>query len=201
MKKLFITLVLLTIANYQIFAQEETLVGTGEITHGWFAAPVLKISNVNNGTGVFIGGRGGWIINHTFVLGLGGYGLVTDVKANNLISINNSDAFLALGYGGFELEYIVMSDNLVHFTAYALIGGGSVTYRGELWDDWDDWDFGHDSFFVIEPALNAELNITSFMRLNAGFSYRFFSGLDFDDLKSSDLGGFTTSFTLKFGDF
>jgi hypothetical protein len=53
----------------------------------------------------------------------------------------------------------------------------------------------------LEPALNAEVNITSFFRINAGASYRYISGLNYNNLKNEDFSGFSGALTLKFGSF
>lgn len=185
----------------QLYAQEETLMGNGDIEHGGFGGPVVKFTQVKNEFGVLVGGRGGWIINHCFVIGGGGYGLANNVDANNFYF--GAKPFINFGYGGVELEYIIQSDRLLHFSVYTLIGGGGVSYRNSLWDDdyWDDWDVPSDAFFVFEPAANVELNIISFLRINVGVSYRFISGVELDDLKNSDLAGPSAILTLKFGKF
>ena len=104
------------------------------------------------------------------------------------------------GYGGVELEYIVQSDQLVHFSVYTLIGAGGVSYRNKYWDS-DGWDSPADAFFVLEPAVNAELNVISFMRICAGLSYRFISGANLDSIRDSDLDGPSAVLTFKFGKF
>lgn len=201
MKTLSLAIIMLAFFSCQLFAQEETLVGSSEITHGGFGGPVIKYTQVNGEPAVLVGGRGGWIINHTFVIGGGGYGLVNDINANNIVF--GTQPYINFGYGGVELEYIVHSDQLTHFSVYSLIGAGAVTYRGELFNDWESWSnqFGSDAFFIFEPAVNVEVNIISFFRINAGVSYRFISGLNFDDLRNSDFAGPSAILTFKFGKF
>lgn len=41
--------------------------------------------------------------------------------------------------------------------------------------------------FVLEPALNVELNVTTCFRLNAGAGYRWISAIDDPGLDSADL--------------
>jgi len=55
--------------------QEAETLFAGEVVHGGFGGPVLKASTVNGSPALFVGGRGGWIINHSFILGGGGDGL------------------------------------------------------------------------------------------------------------------------------
>ena len=199
MKTFFQLSILLLFINFQSFGQEQTLVGSGEISHGGFGGPVFKYTQIKGEPAVLIGGRGGWIINHTFVIGGGGYGLVNQIEADYMI--NNKHPFINFGYGGLELEYIIQSDQIVHFSVYTLIGAGAVTYKEDIWNDWDDWSSASDEFFVFEPAINVEINITSFFRINAGVTYRFISGVYYSDLQNSDLAGFSGALTLKFGSF
>ncbi|HSR18815.1 MAG TPA: hypothetical protein VLM39_12055 [Ignavibacteriaceae bacterium] len=201
MKKILSTLAIIIFSSVCIFAQEETLIGNGEVSNGGFGGPVVKFTQIKGEPAVLVGGRGGWIINHSFVIGGGGYGLANDIEADIPIYGMYSQPFINFGYGGFEMEYIINSDKIIHFSVATLIGGGGVSYRNDLWNDHEDWDSPHDEFFVLEPSANIELNIISFFRINAGVSYRFISGTNLDDLKNSDLAGPAASLTLKFGSF
>ncbi|MBN1895080.1 hypothetical protein JW906_11320 [bacterium] len=202
-----ILILMTTLFAAGLFAQdeEETLL-SGDITHGGFGGPVVKWTSVQKEFGVLVGGRGGWIINHAFSIGAGGYGLVNSIPPQDNVDFGNwffSDPVLGMGYGGFEMEVIVRSDRLVHSTIILLIGAGGVGFH-EAWDsDWEDRDdhYQWDSFFILEPGVNVELNVTGFFRLNVGASYRFVSGVDKWGLSESDIGGPATTLTFKFGKF
>jgi hypothetical protein len=174
-------------------------VGNGKMSNGGFGGPVIKYTEIKNEPAILVGGRGGWIINHTFIIGGGGYGLVNQIEADNLIDY--AQPYLNFGYGGLELEYIIQSDHLVHFSIYTLIGAGGVNYRYNSNGDWEDWNYNSDDFFVLEPALNVEVNVTSFFRINTGVDYRMISGVSYDNLKNEDFSGFSGVLTLKFGSF
>ena len=134
MKMLLKVIILLFSIYITSFAQEETLIGNGEITHGGFGGPVIKYTQIKGEPALLIGGRGGWIINHSFVIGGGGYGLVSDIEADNFLTFAPLEPipYLNFGYGGLELEYIIQSDKLMHFTVYTLIGAGGISYRNSL---------------------------------------------------------------------
>lgn len=207
MKKLINIIILSFLFCFLSFAQEETLVGNGEIVHGGFGGPVIKYTQIKGEPAILIGGRGGWIINHSFVIGGGGYGLVTDIEANNFLTFAPLEPkpYLNFGYGGVEFEYIIQSDNLIHFSVYTLIGAGGISYRSSVWDNgdnyWDNWNSSSDAFFVFEPETNVELNVLKFFRINAGVSYRLISGVNFDNLDNNELDGISAALTLKFGSF
>ena len=75
---------------------------------------------------------------------------------------------------GLELEYILNTNSLVHYSLYTLIGGGAAKYVKDVGPvTQSNEQAGETSFmFVLEPAINGELNITNWFRFNAGVSYR-----------------------------
>jgi hypothetical protein len=184
-------------------AQQQTLF-EGDFTSGGFGGPVAKATQINGTWGVMAGGAGAWYVNHSFALGLAGYGLTTNVES----SLNvDSLRYLDLGYGGATLEYVLNSDDLVHFSVNTLIGAGAVNYRRypqELFEDHFDRDENKrtgDAFFVVEPGANVELNVASWMRVNVGASYRIVNGIELDGLSNSDISGPSANLMLKFGSF
>lgn len=191
-------LVALTMAfTLTAVAQEEILIN-GDFESGGFGGPALKVTKINGEGAVLVGGRGGWIINHSFVLGGGGYGLVNDVSAKIPDAVNGF-RLVDMGYGGLEMEYIAASDRLYHFSVGLLVGGGGVRYKDEhMMDDHRVMD----GFFVAEPSLHLNLNITRFFRIAAGASYRYINGVNNNGITSdADLSGVSAILTLKFGKF
>ncbi|MGD1044852.1 MAG: hypothetical protein ABR936_05935 [Bacteroidota bacterium] len=194
MKKLVSLLVI--VFTFSALAQEATLIN-GEIESGGFGGPVLKVTSINGENAVMVGGRGGWIINHSFVLGGGGYGLVTDVKAKVTDSIHK---YIEMGYGGVELEYIPSSNDLLHLSVGLLVGAGGIGYKRED-DDMFNASHRNNSFFVLEPSVNANLNVTHSFRIAAGVSYRYVSGLKSIVSTNADLSGPSAILIFKFGKF
>ncbi|NBC17555.1 MAG: hypothetical protein GVY18_09610 [Bacteroidetes bacterium] len=186
----------------------ETLVGDYDVDHGGFGGPVVKLSTVDGTVAAFVGGRGGWIINlrpgHTVVLGGGGYGLANDIEAmrfNGAVPEKRASAqtYLAFGYGGVEVEYVNRTQRLLHGSLQVLIGGGSVSFR-----DADHESLGdryEDELFVVEPTAHLLLNVTSFLRIGGGISYRFVSGSSLERFSDADLSGPSAVLTFKFGSF
>ncbi|MBS4000680.1 MAG: hypothetical protein KGZ71_09375, partial [Desulfobulbaceae bacterium] len=80
MKKFaFITLFTYFLISFDALSDDghETLFGGDSVTWGGFGAPEFKFSEVNGDFALYIGGRGGVIINNSFIIGLAGYGVVT----------------------------------------------------------------------------------------------------------------------------
>lgn len=185
-------------------AQETQTLISGDVSHGGFGAPVMKISDIDGTPGVWTGARGGWIINmnnsHSLSLGVGGYGLVTEHEIPEPDpDLDPDEEYYALnGYGGFEVEYTNSSNKLVHMTLTSLIGGGGLMTRDE---DFSEVDDRHDPYFVFEPGANIEVNVTNFFRISAGVGYLLTSGLDRAGFNDEDFTGINGSLTLKFGKF
>ena len=180
--------------------QPETLI-RGPVESGGFGGPVVKFTELADQFAVFVGGRGGWIINHCFIIGGGGYGLVNeDVEIHPSVMDSDPECVLEMGYGGLELEYVHRSKRVVHGSIMVLIGGGSAGYHDWYWDSTID----SDAFFIAEPTLNFELNVSRPFRIAFGGGYRFVSGFELPELPEiddSDLGGITGTLTFKFGSF
>ena len=200
-----IILALLVVLAARAFSQDEETLLTGQLTHGGFGGPVVKFTRLSDEFGVLVGGRGGWIINHCFSIGGGGYGLVNSIPGPDGIPLM-IEPVLTVGYGGFEMEYLLHSGKLIHSSVQLLIGGGGVGYHERRDEDWNfDNDVNGnptwDSFFIIEPGIGLELNVTSFFRIDAGASYRFVSGVEKNGLTNGEIGGPSAVITFKFGKF
>ncbi len=193
-----LTLLVLLLLPAGVAAQQEQTLMSGPVEHGGFGGPVVKLTQIANEFGVLVGGRGGWIINHSLVLGGGGYGLAN--SSDFRLVEGGRERRLALGYGGVELEYVNRWSDVAHLTAGILIGAG-----GASWYDWRGGDSGFeddgDAFFIAEPALNVEVNIVHFFRVGVGGSYRFVEDVDLRGLTDADVRGAAGSLTFKFGKF
>lgn len=186
---------------YDLFAQQPQTLVDGSVTHGGFGGPSVKFGDVAGSASVWVGGRGGWIMNlsehHAISLGGGGYGLVTNHRVPVPVD-GNDDLYALNGYGGFIFEYTNQSYKLIHFTVSSLIGGGGLLLRERNYEDVSD---EVNSYFIFEPEVNAELNVTSFFRITAGASYRMTSGISEFGFGDSDFSGLQGTITLKFGGF
>ncbi len=172
-------------------AQEETLLSGIRIKqNGGFGAVSIKFTPIAGQTGTLVGGYGGWLINKTFLVGGGGYGLANAVRTET----STTALPLSFGYGGAVFEYIANSDQLLHYGAALLVGGGDVGY-GQLFDT------ASSTVFVLEPSVYAELNLTNYARMNFGASYRLVRGVQIPLLSNVDLSGASIVVQLKFGKF
>lgn len=181
-------------------AQDETLLGDGPVVIGGYGAPVTQYTSIHGAFGLLIGGRAGLIINHTFVIGCAGYGLANDVEANTPGPYG--EPYLNLGYGGLQLEVVLQSDRVVHYSLRTLIGGGGVGFRNAWMDGYHEPDHEYmDGFFVLEPGVDVDVNVTKWFRTSLGVSYRYVDGISSPALTDSDLRGPSAMLSFRFGSF
>lgn len=188
-------IILLALAAVPSFGQERTLL-SGPVTHGGFGGLPLMLGQVKGETAVLMGGWGYWLINHTLMIGGGGFGLINDLPVSQTAA--GEDRYLNFGYGGMTLGLVLESDRLVHLTVHSLVGAGNVGYRYHRLPEEDEGSVS-DLIFVIQPTLGVELNVHKYFRIEAGGSYRYVIDTDLDDMTDDDLCGFSAMLTLKFG--
>jgi hypothetical protein len=223
MKNIIIVLLIL-FPCFNLYTQElqdnakaAAIIDIGEIESGGYGAFEVRMSNIkindNTSSAVFVGARGGWIINSTLSIGGGGYGMVSKYTLDHYqseIAFDNATwelPTLQLGYGGFFMEYTHNSDELLHFTVNTLIGAGGANYvsnskiKTANYEEEETLQHENSAFFVLEPGITAELNIVSFFRISAGLSYRYVSGVNLSNTVDADLRGLSYTIAFKFGKF
>ena len=180
----------------------QTLIPAGDVRSGFFAGPVIKAGAIDGQSAVLFGVRGGWVINRTFIVGVGGYGL-----ANMMYQTRNAsaDTSVSLGYGGLELEYLLSSSNVVHATFMTLIGAGGFMVN-RLGGSNNNYNMFHrTTFFIFEPAVNVEVNILTWLRVSVGAGYRMVTGIDATVgnrvYNNSTISGLFGAGTIKFGPY
>ena len=136
-------------------------------------------------------------------MGLGGFGFVNNLDYNSQSSI--LEFSLAGGYGGLFFEPIISGKSPVHVSFPILVGMGGITAYKNYDSSWDSFNhnpnYGEDLFFVVEPAVDLEFNMTRFFRLVATASYRITSKINLIATDEYALNGFNFGLTFKFGKF
>ena len=178
---------------------------------GSYAAFAVSGSQLNDGFGLLLGARGGVIVNHSFLIGGAGYGIIPTNKVTCPIPEHTGNHYLTGGYGGLFFEYIHAPNRLLHFTANTLVGFGGVTYTKTGDNNYNpnsDNAFKHQgSFvFVLEPGIAMDMNITGSFRMSLGVSYRYSPNfkLQYEGsniVPKTAFNGFSVNLIFKFGNF
>ena len=175
-----------------------------DVSHGGYGAITMGYTTINDEDAWIVGGRAAWIIDHGFALGVGGFGLANDIPLDDQW-VNDEKMSLIVGYGGILLEPIFWAKAPVHLCMPILVAGGAVSMApSSYWTEDYDWGaeyYHNDIIFVFEPGLELELNLTKFMRLSGGVSYRVTSEIELPGMDDDILNGLSSTFSLKFGKF
>jgi hypothetical protein len=159
-----------TYAAAQPQPADTLLKGTTQL--GFAIAPEVRLSSMNGEFAALAGCSFGLVIKPSFILGVAGYGKITDIFTNGY-----------MGYGGIVLEYAIDSHRLVHYSIGGLMGAGNAA--------------GSPSpFFVAEPHGRITVNVTGWFRLGFGGGYRFIAGAQGGN---ASFRGPTASIMLMFG--
>lgn len=184
--------------------EERTFLGDGPIDHGGYGGPVVRVSSFDGEGAVFIGGRGGWLINHRLLIGAAGMGQVLNVDApRESVDQYPRARNVEFGYGGFLIGYHVAPESRVHGVISVLLAGGGLVLSDRDVNDDDDADVGHDGdgVVVMEPELALEANLLRFMRLQFTLSYRSVWDVDLAGLDDADASGVGGGLAFLFGNF
>jgi hypothetical protein len=180
-----------------------------------FLTSESKLTSLNGNNAKFLGGAFGIVIKQRTRIGLGGYSLTgknmfeyQDPSGENIgYQLKNE-----LNYFGPFFEFVFLPDALVHITIPVQLGGGKATIKQEVqlnqlsfpgpeeiertyWATVEKCNLS-----VIEPGVNFELEILSWMKLDLGASYRFVLGSELNTIPNSarKFSGASFQFGLKF---
>ena len=164
----------------------------------------MGYSNIDDKHALQFGGRGSWVIQHSFAVGFGGSGFMNEYHYDIVM---DKDVFLTGGYGGIYLEPILFPRSPVHLAFPVLLGAGGVSFISHNDVEWDsNFVEDYDAFLIIEPGVDIELNLTRFMRVGLGATYRIPTSFDVGQspvgsVDAESLRGMTYNVTFKFGKF
>jgi len=171
-------------------------------------APEVKIADIDNVTGTFLGGYAGWLADDRFLIGGAGYWLVDPTDYRDI------------SYFGAIVGWQMPLGETIRFGARGLVGGGWATLLGDYayhvpdrpWNpprpmpvDWDHHGgtvqgraYFYEEFFVFEPQVDLSIRFAHSISLTTGVGYRVVTGAgDFNDR----LRGVSGSVAVQFGVF
>ena len=172
-----------------------------------------KYGQVDGDFGVFLGAKGGIVLNDTYSIGLAGYFLFpkhTEISCFSYGHHKTHRNILKGGYGGTILEYTYSSSNLFHFTVRSLFGVGGIRIEHDHYNYYyyyyhKKYEHPTRAFFIVEPSLSVNMNLTRNFKTTLGLSYRQtpntslkYKGKEF--AKSSIFEGISIDLGLLFSD-
>ncbi len=184
---LFIVILLGTLMQLS-HSQEgvKTLFGENDILATWYGQAEFGISDFEGNKLLLTSVEGGTMLNGILGLGIGVKANVNNPQYANLDEEYDEGIFKTV-YGGLIITPVFYGNNIVHFSTPLLIGGGMAGYLTTR--KYTSITSGGDtrmkrrvidsqSFFVLEPSIVGELNISKKLRFFMGASYRFAPGME-----------------------
>jgi hypothetical protein len=177
---------------------------------GWFFELNSSASNLNSKYTRLPGIAGGVMMNNSMYVGLRAKSFSwheTYLDFNNVLS---EECYLNGGYAGLYLESGIQANKLIHLTIPVTIGGGAASYMSkalypEIEDefeiDFSRKELSASPFLVFEPGINLEMNVTGFLKLAAGYSYRWLYGLRLENTRSNAFNAGSINVGLRLGRF
>jgi hypothetical protein len=194
----FVLIVALIFLSAGVFAQEQGLTETllkSDVKVTELFAPEVKLNSIQGDIGTLVGFYGGPMINHTLLIGACG-------------GVNLGHPRINYGYFGGIGQYVFKPEDMVHFSSQLVIAFGTTKdYENPKSGPLDNfWNISGASFFLMEPGVNFEINISRKLIFVAGVSYRYISGLNetsedisLTHVTNEGLSGVNFNIGLKFG--
>ena len=206
MKNIIVITFFAIFVNSTLFSQEknnyemQTLLGKN-ISHGGYLGLSMGYAQINGTDALTAGARFGWVINHRLVIGFAGTGFANSMYHYN--STLQTETLLDGGYGGLFIEPVIGSRLPVHISFPILFGGGGVSLNKSYYEGsqpWESYSYEEDTYAIVEPGVEVELNMLKFFRIAVGASYRLTTDVRLQN-KPYMLNGLSGNVTLKFGKF
>ncbi len=165
-----------------------------------------KFTKTSINDAVLAGGKIAWMPSDYMSFGFAGYGMTNKPIVQIMNKDQMVDGHLYVGYGGFFMEYYLFPREIFHGYIGSFFGLGGVRADPVEGNTSQNQSINNSMFWIIEPNIGIELNVTSFLKLGLDVSYRHseFSGSDKVFAQSSDLtnfkfSGLSTGIYLKLG--
>jgi hypothetical protein len=189
--------ILVLLASYGVAQGQQPSNEVGGGSH--FGAPVLKYTVVHDQGAIMVGGRGGWNITPSLLLGGGMYGTIDGVDAPEG-AVPNAPGRLDIKFEsfGFDLEYAANPKAPTHLTLGVFFGGAADHYYRHNTDQ----QHGETDFMLLlEPAVGVERRLANWLHLNLAVSYRLVHGVEQPGLADGDFNGPALALAAKLGRF
>ncbi len=194
----FISLsVILILLSKGTFAQEDNAERTllrRDIVLTDVISPEIKFNSILGDIGTLIGIYGGPMINNRLLIGACG-------------GVNLGHPRVDYGYLGGIIQYVYRPEDMVHMSIQLVVASGTTkdyeNPKSGLLDNF--WNISGESFFMVEPGINLEVNITTRVKLVMGVSYRYVSGINsareeirYTHVTNEDMSGLNFNISFKF---
>lgn len=208
MKQFLPTFLFLILGNIlTIYAQDEPkdyleFNDRNNVVHGVYLGLTLGAGEIEGEPSYMSGLKLAYVANQQFEVGFAANFLYSPQDLYIAPSTRNQD--LIAIYGGLHLEPIFFSKKLISLSFPLLIGGGAVGYIEDDYDERFDPEPTEDDFdavFIIEPGISAQFNLSRYLQIEVGVTYRFSSEIELRPSPIERINGLTAGVGIKVGVF
>ncbi len=174
---------------------------------GFYGEMNVQYGQFNDDFAYVSGGSFMFICNKRFAIGGTMQRIADQSFAPNFVNTASIPGveYLHAGFGGLKMEYTVMPNSVIHLTVPLVLGYGWANVNGDqhIYSDSHYEDLPTtNSYYIVQPGLQAELNLFKFLKLFAGANYRFSMEADITNtFSSTTLQGFGAVGGIKAGIF
>jgi len=171
-----------------------------------FGSIDFKVGQALDNQVLLVGVHGGILSNKKVMLGVAGYGLVTNFDLDNKRLNGNQKLNLHGGYAGLLMGYVLAPKEIIHLSFPVILGAGHMEitdpdYYSEEYDTNFEQTIEKSGFLVLEPGMQLELNLSKNFRLGLGATYRLTRGLSLVNLTDNQMSGFMGMVSFQIGKF
>jgi hypothetical protein len=154
-----------------------------------------KMGDINDNQAAFVGVGIGGILNDQFDVGVAGYALSNDIKADEdgQHILRSFDHW----YAGPTVGYTFLSAALIHLRVHSLFGYGEVHTHPKDASQREE----SNAFSVMEPGATAYINVSETFEFGLGLSYRWVDGFQEPDYSDEDFSGLLLQASLRITEF
>lgn len=174
-------------------------------TFGGYIGGTVRVGSLYHQPAFLTGAVTAIVVDRRLVVGLEGVALASDVVIH---PGPWSQASLRMLYGGVIVAYTVAAERPVHAVLRTTIGGGGVRPLRQTFSRPISLmvlmvdmpvDGPDDAFFIVEPGLAVEANLSPHVRVELGALYRIVMGIATPGLDNLGIGGASVALTAKIG--
>jgi hypothetical protein len=188
--KTMILALFVSFLSVHALAQDITYTRSGSTPINRFYAGIIgKTAALNGSWGLLGGMRIGYNIDENSSIGLSAFGLIPERLDQSYINRNGRND-MHLGYFGAEAVIKYHISKIVYLAGTMMVGAGRVNYVDVG---------GNDYFFIAEPGVSINYNITEFFGIGFSVDYRRAAGVKYADLTDNSLSGWSMDLAFNFG--
>jgi len=183
-----ILVILLAVISLSANAQRKTAVSA-------YGAATAEINNIDGRGNLNVGGYGGVLLNHRWLIGAAGSN--TFLKK----TIDGTKTSFQYNTYGLYTEYHINPKSPVHLVTGLMAGAGYLQQKKGATTNEDQFVRVGEWHAVIVPNLGLSIDVTSFMRIHTRASYNYSVNPQTSTLTKENLRSVAGSVSLVFGKF